>query len=1108
MKLSLLKERLNSQLRDWGICPFFALNDELDPKRIKQALKELAKKGASGVILHPRTGLEVEYLSEEFFHRIKIAIETCCELGIKAWLYDEYNWPSGQVAGRLLAKYPELRQKYLNWIYLKKPTAGKRIKPQGKVVAVFSTSSQPELLEDCFNEEMVIVPKINNDLLIIFEQQNYNSNFASYCAPWVKPSHGYIDLSNPETAQRIIQMVYANYAKRFEEWFGKTVLGIFIDEPMNYNGIPWSDELVRCFQEKYGYDPLGSLYLLILNRENSIKFRTEYYRLYAELVSRNFFEVLSDFCTKHRLKLTGHLCMEEKLSELAVNHGSIYLHLRCFHMPGIDALGAGDGIFDGLAGMEAPNFAVKMASSIAHIEGKKRVLCEAGGGAGWGMELGEFKRMTNWLFALGVNFITPHQVLLSTKGIRKRDFPPSHFWQEPWWIFYPEFSRYASKMSFLLSQGRHLAELAILFPTSTFQALCAGRRKSDELKTLSRNIEELIKNLLSYHYDFDFLFEEAVEENKAKISQGEILAGEGKYKVLIVPWAEVLSKSALDFILEFAQSGGWLFFLGKLPERNCNGDYTREFREKLLSCSERIRIIDEDAWLLKLIETLTRVFPAKLGFENYPKGILSHKRELDDAELIVLFNLSAGFHFLKGLVRTEMRSLELYLPWKNEFKPIIQHRIKEGIKFELGLEENECAVIIASNQPAPDWIQSTNLIPLHYDEKEFEGFYIGEGKVKARGKEYHLGKGEIIELEIKKELKFKPLAPNLYRLGPWKVRAEKTAPLSFSELWQDKALPLRSKALISFLKLITPALDLYFMPGRKFREIIYTDFEELNLLERAKDFLKLATGIDFWQKGLYESIDLLMHILSYLPQKELNFPAPGSWYQAEAKFKIEDLPEKLELVWEDLGEPVEITINGMKRDLRPARKRIWDDANLVADITPYLRQGKNQLIFRSKMPSYPCLYPCLHTIEPVVLRGEFEVKKGILKKSEEKKSLGDLKEMGYPHFMGAVAYFAKIILKKEQLERWLILECGKVLGALEVWVNGKRAGVRLSAPYRFHISELVKEGENQLQFVLTNTSANLLSLPESFGVFGPIKIHGYPKKRIKKAELERMLRQT
>jgi len=80
-----------------------------------------------------------------------------------------------------------------------------------------------------------------------------------------------------------------------------------------------------------------------------------------------------------------------------------------------------------------------------------------------------------------------------------------------------------------------------------------------------------------------------------------------------------------------------------------------------------------------------------------------------------------------------------------------------------------------------------------------------------------------------------------------------------------------------------------------------------------------------------------------------------------------------------------------------------------------------------------------------------------------------------------------------QLDYWLVLDLGKVEGAVEVKINGKPAGLKLAPPYQFALSDFIRTGNNQFQFILTNTASNLLSLPKSFGIFGPVRIFPYPR---------------
>ena len=71
------------------------------------------------------------------------------------------------------------------------------------------------------------------------------------------------------------------------------------------------------------------------------------------------------------------------------------------------------------------------------------------------------------------------------------------------------------------------------------------------------------------------------------------------------------------------------------------------------------------------------------------------------------------------------------------------------------------------------------------------------------------------------------------------------------------------------------------------------------------------------------------------------------------------------------------------------------------------------------------------------------------------------------------------------------LDLGEVRETAEVTVNGRPAGVRLWGPFRFDLTGLVREGENTLEVLVTNTPAPKMdgvSLP--FGLTGPVTVRG------------------
>ncbi|MDO5424190.1 MAG: hypothetical protein Q4F41_10725 [Eubacteriales bacterium] len=91
--------------------------------------------------------------------------------------------------------------------------------------------------------------------------------------------------------------------------------------------------------------------------------------------------------------------------------------------------------------------------------------------------------------------------------------------------------------------------------------------------------------------------------------------------------------------------------------------------------------------------------------------------------------------------------------------------------------------------------------------------------------------------------------------------------------------------------------------------------------------------------------------------------------------------------------------------------------------------------------------------------------------------------------------FAGIIRYEAGFEgRFSYLSLGRCYEAVQVWVNGQSAGVRIAEPYLYDIRRLTRDGENTLRIevatTLTNAVPDGLSMErgvEPQGMFGPVK---------------------
>ena len=92
--------------------PFWSWNGKLIKERLCEQIDVFKKMGFGGFYMHPRSGMETDYLSDEYFSCIDECINHAKTNRMNACLYDEDRWPSG-FAGGLVTKTPRYRQRKL-----------------------------------------------------------------------------------------------------------------------------------------------------------------------------------------------------------------------------------------------------------------------------------------------------------------------------------------------------------------------------------------------------------------------------------------------------------------------------------------------------------------------------------------------------------------------------------------------------------------------------------------------------------------------------------------------------------------------------------------------------------------------------------------------------------------------------------------------------------------------------------------------------------------------------------------------------------------------------------------------------------------------------------
>ncbi len=337
---------------------------------IDERLDAFIAKGFRAVYVHPMPqsfrpadfhgGMEVEYLSDAFFDLIAYTCAAISARGMKMWLYDEGGWPSGMAGGRIVQENPQ----FGIWTLEKQADS---IRPA-------------QLLPEC----------------------------------------PYPDLMNPAATDCFIRHTHERYRAYIGTEFGRTVRGIFTDEPrvvgrLGTWKIPWSPELPAAFKADHGYAVEEVMQELFepFGKEGLRDSQRQYLRTLSRLIAGNYYGRIRQWCESHGLLFEGHHSGEDDYGRHGQYFGDFLRQASQYHIPGVDTIWR--QVFPGQSG---GNY-VQLASSSAWARGQRVALSESFAVYGPGLTLEQMKWIAAFQIVRGVNKIGAMASLHSAQGPRR-----------------------------------------------------------------------------------------------------------------------------------------------------------------------------------------------------------------------------------------------------------------------------------------------------------------------------------------------------------------------------------------------------------------------------------------------------------------------------------------------------------------------------------------------------------------------------------------------------------------------------------------------------------------------------------------------------------------
>src|SRR5271157_2224284 len=559
-----------------AIQPFMGWNGPDANERKKRIVEDLDRLAASGVFMvnmSPGRG-EPKYLGPEHMAQVKFVVAEAKKRGMKLWIQDECDYPSGFAGGLMIKKYPQLAMQGIMADIHIRVAPGQRLSvpvPSDTLAIMALETAQDQTLHNVIHipvpadgQLKYIVPAEGTtpneprySWEVVFVRHIYISSptRASNREDGTRAKDGYyslIDYLDPEATRAFLKVTHETYRQAIGDEFGNTVLGFFGDEPdYSVAGMPWTPKLLEEFQKQKGYDlkPYIPQFFAGKLSDEAQRAKADYWDVWSGIFQDSFFGEQAEWCKKYNVEYLVHLNHEETMTALVRSEGDYFRDNRYVEVPGIDNLNqlVPDAVHRPDGTWNINNNFPKLASSAAHLFGKPKVWAEEGGGVGV-----DGKYQLDFQLVRGVTLLQIRVPVARGPGDPSAAAPPPAIPPQA-----PLIAWYANLGGYLMAIGRPAAQVGLYHPGNS---IWMGDQEAD------RSTTKLGWQLLEHQVDWDY-FDEQSLSGVATIENGGFKNLSGQvYRAIVVPSSTVITRTGLERFQSFVKAGGKLIFVGKTPQ--------------------------------------------------------------------------------------------------------------------------------------------------------------------------------------------------------------------------------------------------------------------------------------------------------------------------------------------------------------------------------------------------------------------------------------------------------------------------------------------------------------------------------------------------------------
>lgn len=347
---------------------------------------------------------------------------------------------------------------------------------------------------------------------------------------------------HPEHGQKLIDVYFNRFEQKLDDK-GRTGMNYFFQDELSYpiKVLSWSDDFRKEFIGRKGYDILPYLPALKYNiGPETPRIRMDYCEVLMDLSEERYYKPIFNW---HADRGLIYGCDNLSRGKNPAAYIDYFRAMSWFTAPGNDAPARGSSFIE-----------TKISSSIAHLYNRPRTWLEAFHSMGWGSSGAWLTDQIDHHFIAGGNLVCMHGLYYSTHGGWWEWAPPDFHFRMPYWPHMKQWLNYTQRMSFILSQGSHVCDIAVIYPTESIQAYRDA--KPDKV---------FAQALMLSNRGFDYDFVDFRTLRQAKIVDRKLQMAAEQYKILIIADMEAIHHSSLALALEFFRAGGIVLATGHLP---------------------------------------------------------------------------------------------------------------------------------------------------------------------------------------------------------------------------------------------------------------------------------------------------------------------------------------------------------------------------------------------------------------------------------------------------------------------------------------------------------------------------------------------------------------